>query len=436
MNKRSWFFYGWVIIAVSFISVAIGYGIRYSFPVFFVTILEEFGRSRADTALIFSLNLIFYGISAPFIGAFVDRFGPRKTIAAGAFVLALGTLLCSLATELWHFYIFYGVLVAFGICALGYASHTPIFANWFIKYRGTALGIFGVGLGISFSMQSLTQHLIDGIGWRAAFIVLAALAGLIVLPLVAIFQRHKPQDMGLQPDGLNQRDGAAAARTAHEAMVVDKKWADTDWTLLRALKTHRLWLMFFGMLFIWGTFNLVLGHYVQFAVDMGYTKAFLDPVYFLFGIMYAAGSFFGFVSDRIGREATVVLGCIPALIGVLMLVLIRDVSTPWMLYVFAVCFGLGPGFLTPAMPAATADIFQGKHIGAIYGFTTLGVGTGGFIGPWLAGYIFDHLGTYTPAFIIALVGVVLCALSVWLAAPRKVRLVAGMAGKVQEAKQR
>ena len=111
-EKKSPFFYGWVIVAICFITVAISYGIRYSFSVFYGEILNEFGWSRADTALIFSLNMIVYGIGAPLSGWAVDRFGPRKFMTAAVVVLALGTGLSALTTQVWHLYLTFGVLAS------------------------------------------------------------------------------------------------------------------------------------------------------------------------------------------------------------------------------------------------------------------------------------------------------------------------------------
>ncbi|MDO8490746.1 MAG: MFS transporter [Dehalococcoidia bacterium] len=431
MPKRSWLFYGWIVVAVAFVTVAVGYGIRYSFSVFFVSIIDEFGWSRADTSLIFSINLLLYGAFGPIAGSMVDRLGPRAVIGFGAFVLAVGTALCALANAIWQFYILWGILMSFGICVLGYVSHTPLISNWFIRRRGTAIGIFGVGLAISFSMPTLTQYLIDSVGWRASFLVLAALSGALVMPLVIAFQRHKPSDMGLEPDGVksNQAD-ISSAKASHQALVVNKEWAAREWTLPRALKTYQVWALFFAMMSVWGlTVNVILPHFVAYSVDQGYSKMFATYVYSLYGIVYGVGSFMGTLSDRIGRERAGFLASGLAAIGVLMLILNQGNSTPWALYAYAVFFGLGTGLHTPNIPAACADLFQGKHLGAIYGFCTFGLGIGGLFGPWVAGLVFDRLNTYVPAFWMSFVAVMLCSVFVWIARPSRVRVVAGMAPK-------
>ncbi len=426
--KRSWLFYGWIVVAVAFVTVAVGYGIRYSFSVFFVSILNEFGWSRADTSLIFSINLLLYGAFGPIAGTMVDKLGPRAVIGFGAFVLAVGTALCSIANAIWQFYILWGVLMSFGICVLGYVSHTPLISNWFVRRRGTAIGIFGMGLAISFSMPTLTQMLIDNIGWRPSFLVLAALSGVLVMPLVIAFQRHKPADMGLEPDGVKQNNAAmSAAKAGQKALVVNEQWVAVNWTLGRALKTYQVWALFFAMMSVWGlTVNVILPHFVAFSTDQGYNKMFATYVYSLYGLVYGVGSLLGVLSDRIGRERAGFLASALAATGVLMLILNQGSGTPWALYAYAVFFGLGTGLHTPNIPAACADLFQGKHLGAIYGFCTFGLGVGGLVGPWLAGYIFDRMHTYTPAFWMSFVAVILCSVFVWIARPSRVRVVAGM----------
>lgn len=435
MPKRSWLFYGWIVVAVAFITVAVGYGIRYSFSVFFVSILDEFGWSRADTSLIFSINLLLYGAFGPIAGTMVDRLGPRAVIASGAFVLAVGTALCSIANAIWQFYILWGVLMSFGICVLGYVSHTPLISNWFVRKRGTAIGVLGVGLAFSFSMPTFTQYLIDAIDWRASFLVLAALSGALVLPLVVAFQRHKPADMGLEPDGVKNSDAAlSAAKASNKSMVVNDEWAGRDWTLVRALGTYQVWALFFAMMLVWGlTVNVILPHFVAYSVDQGYSKMFATYVYSLYGILYGVGSLMGALSDRIGRERTSFLASGLAAIGVLMLIVNQGNTTSWALYVYAVFFGLGTGLHTPNIPAACADLFQGKHLGAIYGFCTLGLGVGGLFGPWLAGLVFDRLHTYTPAWWMSFGAVILCSMFIWIARPSRVRVVAGRVPKTEQA---
>ena len=141
------------------------------------------------------------------------------------------------------------------------------------------------------------------------------------------------------------------------------------------------------------------------------------------------GNLFGFLSDRIGREVTVSAGLALAMLGILMLIINNGSNTPWLMYSYSLLFGIGLGVASPAFSASVADLFQGKNFGSIQGLIVMSFGIGGSISPWLGGKIFDVLGTYIPAFYLIIAALALSSACLWIAGPRKVRLVAGKASK-------
>ena len=157
---------------------------------------------------------------------------------------------------------------------------------------------------------------------------------------------------------------------------------------------------------------------------------FVLTLLLVFGILSIAGRLLGFIADLTGREIAYTLGCGGVILSFLILTFSRDNSSAGMLYTYAACFGLFSGLNGPVIISACADLFQGKHFGAILGFINLGYGVGNAIGSWLAGYIFDTVGNYIPAFIIAIIMVALACTSVWVAAPRRVRAVGRRALRV------
>lgn len=429
---RSRFFYGWVIVAISFTTLMMGYGMRYSFPVFFVAMLESFGWSRASTALAFSLHMGVYGLSAPFVGALTDRLGPQRLLPLGGTILALGMAGNSLVNERWHFYLFYGIVAAFGVNSLGSTSHGVVLSHWFVRRRGTVLGIALAGSGAGmFFITPMAEYLIDTLGWRWAYLAIGMAVFLMVVPMNALFQRHRPQDMGLLPDGDSQEEGARS-RLAADALVVDRAWASTEWTLWRALKTYRLPLIITSSLFSGIGMNLILSHQLPHYVDVGYDKMWAAAVVGSMGIFMLMGRVLGGIfSDLLGREVAYILGVALHCLGVFMILLTTDASTPWLVYGGVALFGSTYGYLLPVNTAVTADIFQGRHLGVILGSMSLGYGLGGFVGPWLGGYLYDTQGSYTFAFGLALSLVAMTGLFIWLVAPRKVRRVT--VRRVQEA---
>jgi len=263
--------------------------------------------------------------------------------------------------------------------------------------------------------------------------VLAAITFAIIVPLVIFLIRRTPQEKGLLPDGAVdnlEKEGASTVREDRsDLLIVNREWVTTEWTLTKALRTSRFWLMFFMLLCLSMGLNLVLAHQPIYCEDIGFSATFAASIFGLAGVTLIIGNLCGFMSDRIGREAAYTLGAIGTIIAVVALTL-ASVSQPWLLYLYAIFFGIFFGIVTPVSVSSIADLFAGKHFGAINGFCLLGFGIGGAIGPWLGGYIFDVMNSYTLAFVIAIVTFGLSCISLWLAAPRRVRLVAGKAPKV------
>lgn len=421
-KAKSPFYYGWIIVAIGFAAMAVAYGVRSSFSVFYVAILEEFGWSRASTAAIFSINVLVYGISSPFAGYLVGHFGPRRILSTGVVLLTLGTVLCSQASTLWHFYLFFGVTSAVGTSLVGFPTNAAVISNWFIKKRGTTFGILGAGFGISFLIVPLVQYFIVAFGWRMAFVILAVVIPVILLPLIILFSRHRPQDIGLLPDGINPESQNEISSPAWkiDTFAACPQSATFEWTLGRAIRTPQLWILFLVGFCAFGIVeNLILTHQAAFLVDVGYSGIFAASVVGFFGIMSAVGHLTGFLSDIIGRKKNFTLGSGVAILGILILFLVKSPSYAWMPYLYAGLFGFGLGILGPTLTAAVADIFHGRHFGAINGFLLLGFGAGGIIGPWFGGYIFDKTHSYGYAFLVTILALIMASSLIWVVSPGK-----------------
>jgi len=428
-RKRPVIFYGWVVAAVSAITVAVVMGLRFSFAVFYVAILDEFGWSRASAAFIFSLHVAVYGLMAPLAGALSDRFGPRKVIPFGIIVSVLSVAGCSLASSIWHFYLLFGFLAAIGLSVAGIIPHQACLSNWFIRKRAGAFGMLHAGMGVAALWVLSAQSLISSVGWRAAYVIVAATVAVIALPLVCVFQRHRPEDIGLLPDGIaesSDKTQDAVAQERRESLVVDEKWVSTEWTLSRAIRTYRLWALLLALFFWFGiAMQLTMAHEVAFLVDVGFTSTFAALIVSIAGLVNAGTCLAGSISDRLGREKTVTMGCTMFMLAVLMLLLVKDTPFPWILYFFVLFWGMGTGIVIPALMATEADLFQGRHFGAIMGTIATGSALGAILGPWLGGKIYDVTGSYYLAWIIVMAAIGVSCLLTWVASPRRIRLVAG-----------
>src|ERR1700726_473086 len=245
------FFYGWIIIAVTFVTMAIGVNARPAFSLFFPPIIDEFGWERGITAGAFSFGFVVSAGVSPLIGRLMDRLGPRAVMELGVALMAAGLLLAPLTTQPWHLYLTIGVMVGAGSICLGYSGQSLFLPNWFIRRRGLAIGLAFAGVGIgSMTLLPWVQYMIEQTGWRTACTAMGVLL-LVVLAPINLLLRKRPEDMGLRPDG----DAAPIASAAPPSSnVVNEAWAAVDWTLARAMRTAPFWwiaLAYFCALYAW-----------------------------------------------------------------------------------------------------------------------------------------------------------------------------------------
>ena len=255
--------------------------------------------------------------------------------------------------------------------------------------------------------------------WRA--IVTAVFVPIILLILV-----YHPRQKGLSRDGLVQGKDNSLILERERKRVVDPEWTAREWTFSQAVKTYRFWLLCLTTFTLWGVgHHIIVTHQIAFAIDVGYDRLYASAVLSLSGWMFCLGALSSMISDRIGREATITIGLVAVISSTIVLLMIKDADRHWMLYYFATAFGYGFGICAPVVAATVTDIFQGPKVGTTLGFVWFSFSIGGTIGPWIGGVLFEFSDNYRLAFITS--GVLFClgGWAVWLAAPRKVRLVPG-----------
>jgi sugar phosphate permease len=421
-HSQKGIFYGWVILSIAFVTLVLVYAVRNTFSVFYPTIVEEFGWGRANTALMFSINIIAYGLMAPLAGSLVDRFGPRLILPIGGLIVGGGLALCSKATTQWHFYLFYGGMVAAGLSLVGWTPLSAIVSNWFFKKRGLAFGVLAAGFGGSLVFASVAQFFISTFGWQTAYVIIGLSSIVIIAPLCGIFMYSRPQDKGLLPDGISLSSQEPRGLNGPEISTVrDEKWA-TAWTLSRATKTYHFWLLFLIAFFFLGLAETIaISHQVFFFRDLGYAPMPAANIYSVFGFAFVLGNLCSFISDRVGREKVFISCCLVSALAVCLLFLIKDASQPWMAFLFAVFFGLGVGAGGPVLFTTVADLFQGRYFGSIQGTVVLGFSLGGALAPWLAGFIHDRTGSYFSTFLILLGSILISIFLMWLVSASRLR---------------
>jgi MFS family permease len=307
---------------------------------------------------------------------------------------------------------------------LGYTGQGLFLPSWFVRRRGLAMSIAFSGVGIgSITLLPLLQVIIERSGWRSACLALGLLVLVIAAPLNLLLRR-RPEDLGLAPDGDGARQAAVAA--GRHTNIVDAGWAAVDWTLARAIRTTRFWWIavgYFGALFAWYAVQV---HQTKYLIEIGFSAG--DAAWALGAVSLAGipGQIaLGQLSDRIGRELVWTIGCLGFAITYAALLLLRGNPSVPLLYLMVITQGMLGYGLTSVIGAIPAEIFEGKHYGAIFGTLMLGAIAGGAVGPWATGLLHDLTASYTIAFWSAIACSAVSAIAIWLAAPRKVRAVAG-----------
>jgi MFS family permease len=396
----------WIVVASIWVTLAIASGLYFSFPVFFVALLEEFGWSRGATAAAFSISSIVQGVLSPAVGILVDWLGPRRVMLGGAAVLGGACLLSSRIDSLWSLYLVTGVLAAAGVCAVSWIPSGVLIARWFADRRGSMMGLAfsGMGSGV-LVIGPLAQWLITGHGWRMAYAVLGVGTLIVLVPLVWLGIRDAPAVVPAARSGVLPAETLAG----HGKDQVS-----------RALRSRAFWALFFAYLCTPLAVFPVVTHQVAFAVDQGFPRLFVAGIFGLTGLLSVVGRIvFGIAADRIGRamSATISYGCTAA--GTLCLLGLESWRHAAPLYAYALLFGLGFGARGPIITAIASQLFHGRRFGVIYGILSVGNGIGGGIAPWFGGAIHDVTGSYRIAFLIAVGFCAMGATCFWLARPSR-----------------
>lgn len=348
------FFYGWLLVGIAFVTMAVGVNARTAFSLLFPPILDEFGWDRGVTAGIFSFGFLVSAVVMPYVGRLMDRRGPTLVIELGVGAMGIGLLLAALAREKWQLYLTLGGLVGSGINCLAYTGQSLYLTRWFVRRRGLALSIAFSGVGIgSITVLPWMQAVIDQAGWRTACLWLGILVLALLGPINLLLKRQ-PEDIGQVPDG---RSGPLA--TVRGANIVDHAWAAIDWTLARAVRTARFWWIAFGYfcgLFSWYAVQV---HQTKYLIEIGFTPGEAGWALALVSLVAVPGQIaFGHLSDRIGREWVWMIGNLGFVASCLALVALQKTPSFWLLYAIILTQGAFGYSLTSVMGAIPAEILR------------------------------------------------------------------------------
>lgn len=405
-STQSKLFYGWVIVAVCFIILTVAFGIRLSFSVFFVALIDEFGWTRADTALVFSVSMLVFAATSTLAGMALDRWGARKTFGTGAALLAVGLLLSSQIHTFWQLALMYGGIAGLGITIVGLGLLASLIARWFRRRRGLAIGIAFAGTGVgSLLITPGVEYLISVSGWRTTYIILAVLS-LATIPIIVRFLHMNPEDMQLFPDGAS----SLSSFEQHNARL-------ENWKMKKVVRTASFWFLLLSALGAIGPVRMLTVHQLAIIVDAGFERSFAAMLVGSSGAITAITFIvFGALSDRIDRRFVYILGSISLIFAMAILNGIQHNQPPTMTVVVYMLFlGIGEGSRSSLVTAIASDLFPGDALGGINGAVGAAFGIGAALFPWLAGRLFDIQGNYTTVLFVAGFAVIVSTVSLSLA---------------------
>jgi MFS family permease len=385
-------FHGWLIVATAFVALAVNVGLLfYSWGVFLTPLAEAFG-GRARVAWAYSAMQAAAALYGLVVGRLVDRHGARPVQIVGAIVFAAGYALLGRVDSLAHLYLVMAVPIALGSTCIGALPSNGAVARWFVRRRGVALGISTAGIsagGIVFAPAS--QYLIEHVGWRRAYDVLAASVILLVLPPVIAFMRRDPADLGLLPDGAVVPD--AGDRAEHLALI--ERELARSLPPAAAMRTPSFWLLAAAFGLTMAGLSSVLLNQVAILVDRGMLATHASWVLGATAAMGVVGKLgFGSLLDRFDQRRVAAMCFVLQAAGVILLWQTRGAAA---LVCYVVLYGYAMGGNATLQASLVAEAFGRLHYGAIYGRLTPFVMLTQAVGIPLTSYLRDRTGSYDVA---------------------------------------
>ncbi|HEY3193770.1 MAG TPA: MFS transporter, partial [Candidatus Dormibacteraeota bacterium] len=385
------FHYAWIVAVVTFVALMGAAGFRATPGVLIVPLQDEFGWNRAVISVAVSINLILFGLTGPFAAALMDRFGLRVVTVAALITVATGALLTTVMTEPWQLYILWGLVVGLGTGCMASVLAATVANRWFVQRRGVVLGaltaagatgqlIFLPGLG----------WLAENSGWRYAAIAVGA-AALAVVPLVAIFMRNRPSDLGLRALGAAEAD-VAPTNTGSPILNAFRG-------LRLGVRSRDFWLLG-GSFFICGasTNGLIGTHLIPASMDHGMAEVAAASLLAVIGVFDIVGTLAsGYLTDRF--DSRWLLFFYYGLRGLSLLLLPFVFGSPqFALILFIVFYGLDWVATVPPTVQLARRVFGAQNFAIVYGWIFAAHQMGAAAIAFAAGAVRTFFGDYQIAF--------------------------------------
>jgi len=406
--NRPHIFYGYWVLAAAFATCMVHSSpVGYTFGFFVKPLQTELGWGRGEIMLGCMLWSLLGGSAAPLAGWLVDRFGGRKVVLVGTLLSSAIFCCLALVNDLWLFLLLWAVN---GVVMTGTSpvSTSTIVSNWFVRRRGLAIGVMaaGVGVGGLIFVPLVNSWLMPAFGWRATFIALGLITGLVLVPQALFVMKDRPSDLGLNPDG---------AENARAAGAREKPPTQGSRGVKSALGTSAFWLIAAGFFFGGIGQSGLLQNQAPFLSDARVDSSLISAALGAVGLFSTCGKiFFGWLCQRINPKYGWAIAVTLQGSAAVTLLAISAGGRSELIWLYAVLFGLGIGGWLPTMSLLVSSSFGLAGYASIFGVISLVLGVGSSLGPITAGYIFDNTGSYNLAFLVFLGGYVAAAVAMLL----------------------
>jgi len=400
----------WIVAGVAFLALVGAAGFRAAPSVMIVPMQEEFGWSRSILSAAVAVNLLLFGLTAPFAAALMEKFGIRAVTSVALTVVAAGAGLSVFVVSPWQIVLTWGVLIGLGTGSMALVFAAVVTDTWFVHRRGLVAGILTAGsatgqlIFLPF-MAVLTQRS----GWRSASL-LVAVAALMAVPLVLRWLRNSPADLGVTPYGSAPPLGDVHPPPVDSPPIrLVNPARRAIQTLVAASRQRTFWALVAGFAICGATTNGLIGtHFIPSAHDHGMPETTAAGLLAVVGIFDVVGTIAsGWLTDRI--DPRLLLGGYYAFRGVSLLLLpaLLSATVRPSIVVFVVIYGLDWVATVPPTIALCRDVF-GANGSVVFGWVFAAHQVGAAIAAFGAGYVHDRTGSYTVAWIAA---AALCAVA-------------------------
>ncbi len=383
--------YGWLVVLVSALLMTGFMGTLSVFGVLLKPLAEEFNWTRAMTSGAMSVVQAVYGFTAIAMGHLTDRYGARMFLLLGAIAGGLGYFLLSQVNSLWQFYLYYGLFV--GICAgTSWAPINATVSRWFVEKRVLALSFATLGTVIGYMvLPPFMAMIIEGYGWRLAYIILAIIVFASALPAVIVLRRKPPQKVDVTPISSKNKDNVSGE--AGDSIY------QKQWTIREATKSAPFWMLVTFTVINSVVFFFVSVHIVPYITDTGISTASAALIFTFINGSSIAGIFLAApIAARLGNRGALLLFLALQAATLFLFILSKSLLA---FFVLAIVFGFGLGGTNPLRAVMVSYIFGMRAVGTILGLIGFSWAIGGVIGPYLSAYIFDVSQSYNIAFLFA-----------------------------------